>query len=108
MASQSSSTRGDGNQNGSLRAAFASIRRATDGNSSARVVPSQKAIRRECLEISDIQEEKTEAVLSGDQSVTMLHCVENQANGVFAEHTAIGYVLAHRFSSARPIFHLVF
>src|SRR5438309_4271548 len=37
MASQSSSTRGDGNQDGSLPAAFASIRRATDRHGSARV-----------------------------------------------------------------------
>src|SRR5262249_7170924 len=37
MAIQSSSTRGEGNQDGSLRAAFASLRRTTDRHRSARV-----------------------------------------------------------------------
>jgi hypothetical protein len=39
------------------------------------------------FEISDIQEEKTEAVVGGDQSVTVLHFVENQPNGVFPDHS---------------------
>src|SRR5215467_6140364 len=37
MASQSSSTRGEGNQDGSLRAAFPSLRRTTDRHRSTRV-----------------------------------------------------------------------
>ena len=43
MASQSSSTRGDGNQDGSIRAAFAPVHRAPDRHSSARV-PRSNAV----------------------------------------------------------------
>ena len=43
MASQSSSTRGEGNQDGFLRAGFASLRRTTDRHRSARV-PGQGSI----------------------------------------------------------------